>query len=45
MNTKIAARTINAAAMAMLTAATKAMATTVAMHGGNTFHTNMFSSV
>ena len=32
-------------AMAMLTVATNAIATMVAMHGGKTFHTNMFSSV
>ena len=31
--------------MPQLTVATKAMAQTVARHGGSTFHTSMFSTV
>jgi hypothetical protein len=31
--------------MAQLTVATRAIAQTVAMQGGSTFHTNMFSTV
>ena len=36
---------IKPAAMCRLTVPTKAIAQTVAKQGGNTFHTNMFSTV
>ena len=41
----IPAITINPADIARLTVPIKRMAETVAMHGGNTFQTNMFSHV
>src|SRR5262249_61757528 len=44
-NTKIPAIAINAAAMGALTVTTKAMAISVAMHGGKTFQTDMFCKV
>ncbi len=37
--------TIMPAAIGRLTVPISAIATIVAMHGGNTFHTNMFSTV
>ena len=40
-----AATTTRPAAIGRLTVPTKAMAQTVAMHGGSTFHTSMFSTV
>ncbi len=43
--TKIPAMAINAAAMGALTVTTKAMAITVAMHGGKTFQMDMFCKV
>jgi hypothetical protein len=43
--TTIAATTISISAMGPLTVSTKAIAPTVAVHGGSTFQTNMFSTV
>jgi len=44
-NTRMPARTISRAAIGTLTVPTKMIATNVAMQGGNTFQTNMFSKV
>ena len=43
--TRMPARTISIAAIGRLTVPTNMIATKVAMHGGNTFQTNMFSRV
>ena len=44
-NTKIPASAIKTTAMGTLTVTTKAMAISVAMQGGITFHTDMFCKV
>jgi hypothetical protein len=41
----VPATTIKPAAIIQFTVLIRAMAATVAMHGGNTFQTNMFSTV
>ncbi len=45
MNTRMPASTVSDAAIGTLTVTTKTIATTVAMHGGMTFQTNMFCNV